>query len=232
MTSSSVVGDLFVVGDELGRTFLYHRTKQDPFTQAITFHQHRGPINAISFAPLSLAFACASSDGTASVTVCDTSTWQIFPVQVSNAPITSVSWSPPRCFSFIDAPNTSHEVRFVVGTADGYMSLFQKKGNAVVADQPPIEAHRGAVNCVAWRPLAGFTRDEIATCGTDGMVTLWTFEPDGRIENGAIFQCDEEPVDLKWSACGFIISVSSGLTTVSLWRESEHGIWIKIEPQE
>jgi WD40 repeat protein len=223
---------MFVIGDELGRSYLYHRTKPDEFTQIVTFSPHKGPINAISFAPLSLAFACASSDGTASVTVCDLKTWSVLPVRVSTLPVTSLSWSPPACFSFIDAPNASDEVKLVVGAADGQITLFQHRLNGpLVPDGEPIEAHRGAVNCVAWRPLAGFTRTDIATCGADKMVTLWTFSRDG-IQNAAICQCDEEPVDLKWSPCGFVLSVSSGLATVELWREADGREWRKLEIDE
>jgi protein transport protein SEC13 len=233
ITYSNEFSDVFVVGDELGRTYLYHRTKPDEFTQALTFSQHKGPINAISFAPLSLSFACASSDGLVSVTVCDMKTWLVFPIRVSSGPVSSLSWSPPACFSFIDAPNASEEVRLVAGMADGFFQIFQHKGNGpLVPDGPPIEAHRGAVNCVAWRPLAGFSRAEIATCGSDRMVTLWTFEPDGKIENAAICQCQEEPVDLKWSPCGFVLSVSSGLATVELWREADDRQWRRLEVEE
>jgi hypothetical protein len=119
-------------------------------------------------------------------------------------------------------------VKLVVGAADGQIPLFQQRLNGpLVPDGEPIEAHRGAAKCVAWRPFAGFARTEIATYGSTKW-SHWTFSRDG-IQNGAIWECDEEPVDLKWSPCGFVLSVSSGLTTVELWRESDGREWRKLE---
>jgi WD40 repeat protein len=230
MTSAGEFGDIFVVGDEQGRTYLFHRSQPAEFTQAVGFSQHKGPINAIAFAPVALAFACASSDGMASVTSCDMKTWSVAPVRVAMAPVTSVSWSPPACFSFVDAPNASDDAKLVVGSADGTISIFQfQPPGALVPELPPIQAHIGAVNSVAWRPLAGFARAEIATCGADRMVTLWTIERDGRITNAAVAECAEEPVELRWSPCGFVLSATSGAATVTLYHEADDRTWAPIE---
>jgi protein transport protein SEC13 len=233
MTSLPDVSDMFVVGDELGRTYLFHRAKPDEFSQALTFSQHKGPINSIAFAPLSLSFACGSSDGTVSVTVCDMKTWSVFPVRVGGSAVTSVSWSGPSCLSFVDRPNSSNDVRLVAACADGQIAIFEHRDNGpLVLERPPIAAHRGPVNAASWRPLAGFSRAEIATCGADRAVALWTIEVDGSVERVTICECEEEPVDVKWSSCGFILSVSSGLANVSLWRESNGRTWKRLETDE
>jgi WD40 repeat protein len=240
IVSSSTFGDLFVVGDEQGHTFLYQRVKIDEFGLMMTFSQHSGPINSVAFAPFALAFACASSDGFVSVTVCDMKNWFVFPIRVSSTPVTSLSWSPPVWMSFIEvdpgavpaaAPPEGDAVKLVVGAADGCFTIFHQKSNGALApDRPAIQAHAGAVNAVAWRPLAGFARTEIATCGADRLLKIWTIEND-EVDCRVVSEFQEESVDIKWSACGFVMSVSSGAATVTLWREADEGRWALMDAE-
>ncbi|OHS93216.1 hypothetical protein TRFO_40501 [Tritrichomonas foetus] len=222
-------GAIFAFADESGRSYLYQRIKVNEFKQVVPFHQHKAPINALSFAPVALCFAAAASDGFISITSCEKQNWSVQQVKISDKPATSVSWSPPQYMSFIEAPNTSSSVRFVAGAADGNFTVFQSRGSSWAQEGLPVAAHDGAVNAVAWRPLAGFTRYEIATCGSDGLVKLWTFD-DNKWSYIIICKSEEEePVALKWSSCGFILNVSSGTNTVTLYREIALGNWQVLE---
>lgn len=222
--ASSDNGAIFAFADETGRTYLYQRIKLTEFKQAMTFHQHKSPINSLAFAPIALCFATAASDGYVSITSCEQQNWSVQTVKISEKPATSVSWSPPQYMSFIEQPNSSTDVRFVAGAADGSFTIFQSRGASWIQEGLPVSAHDGAVNSVAWRPLPGFSRYEIATCGSDCLVKLWSFE-DNKWECVEICKCDEEPVALKWSSCGFILSISSGTSIVELYREVSHNNW-------
>ena len=223
--ASPEIGSIFVIADETGRTLVYERVQAGEFAQATAIQQHKAPINAVAFGPVGLTYVCGSSDGFVSLTTCDTKNWSFQPTRVSDKPVTSVSWSPPACMSFVESPTASDAARVVAASADGFFTVFGVRHNALVAEAPPVAAHEGAVNCVAWRPLAGFSRWEIATCGQDRLVKLFTREAhDKEWTFITICECQDEPVAVKWSQCGFLISVSEG-ENVRVFREHE-GRWI------
>ena len=223
--ASSDLGGIFVIADDSGRTFLYDRVEDDTFTLVITMQPHKAPINSVAFAPTGLSFACGSSDGLLSLTTCDQKAWSWQLSRCSNSPVTSVSWSPLACMSFVDRPNLDESARLVAGSSDGFFNIFTVRGISLVPDGSPVRAHEGAVYSVAWRPLPGFARWEIASCGADGQVILWTKEKDWTQQ--VICSCDEPPSAVKWSQCGFMLSVSVG-QNVRLFREDSQHVWTEM----
>ena len=221
-------GAIFAISDETGRTHVFQRIKLNEFKQATFFHNHKAPINAIVFAPIGLCLAAASSDGQVSITSCEQQNWTVLHVKVSDNPVTSISWSSPQFMSFIESPTRSSNLKFVTGSANGFFAVFYLKGITWVQEGNAVAAHEGAVNSVAWRPSMGFTRYEIASCGADHLVKLWTFV-DNAWSFLEICKTEEEPVSLKWSPCGFILSISSGTNTVIMYREVVHGVWKILE---
>lgn len=218
--SPSVNGAIIAFGDDSGKIFIYQRSKVNEFRHVTSIQRHKTAINALAFAPIKdIVIAAAASEGTASITTLVNNAWTVSLIHISESPLTSISWSPPQYMSFIDQPNTSSTCHFVVSSADGNITLVKYGGGAWTSEKP-LKVHDSACNCAAWRPLAGFSRTEIATCGVDKVVKLWTQE--NYVWNSTdICTCEEEPNALKWSSCGFILSVSSGLNTVQMWREFE-----------
>ncbi|KAH0786946.1 protein SEC13 [Histomonas meleagridis] len=226
--SSSDYGAIFVVSDEVGKTYLYQRVKVGEFNQVMTFQQHKSPINAVAFQPFALCFASGASDGFVSFTSCDMKSWSIQTQKVSDKAVTSLSWSPPSNMSFIDDPNGQDTTKLVAASADGYFTVFAYNGTSWAPYLRPVAAHQGAVNGIAWRPLAGFSRFEIVTCGNDMSVKMWTYE-DNVWSSYEICKCYEEPMAVRWSSCGFLLSVSYGANTTSVWREIANKQWKVIE---
>jgi protein transport protein SEC13 len=222
--ASIEIGPIFVVGDERGHSHVFQRAKVAEFSGPVTLETNRGAINSVAFSPSTLSFATASSDGHLSFATCDMKQWSIYTVRVSEAPVTSISWSSPAYMTFIDAPNGTEAVKLVAGSADGFFTLFEQRANSpLVPARASIAAHAGAVNSVAWRPFMGVSRTEIATAGADNFVRLWTIGDDAAPV--VICQCEQEPLAVKWSPCGFLLSVSSGTATVAIWREISIGVW-------
>lgn len=220
-------GTIFAFSDDTGKTYLYQRIKINEFKQAMSFHQHKAPINSLAFAPVDLCFATAASDGYVSITSCKKQNWSVQSIKLSDKQATCISWSPPQYMSFIERPNSSAEAKFVVSSADGSFSIFQNHGTSWQQESTPITAHEGPINSIAWRPLPGFTRYEIATCGSDLSVKLWTFE-EGEWSSLIIHQFKEEPVSVSWSSCGFFLNVSTSTDTY-LYREVSHHSWELLE---
>ena len=92
----------------------------------------------------------------------------------------------------------------------------------------PVQISDSPATAIAWRPLQGFKRIEIATASNDLKIRLWTHENHKWI-NTVIFTCQEIPVSLKWSSCGFMLSIGSGLNTVQILRESGNQYWQLLE---
>lgn len=230
--ASASLGSIFVVAEENGRCFVYDRIRPTEFSLAVTINQHKGPINCVEFAPGELTFACGSSDGFISNVTCDMKNWSWQMTRCSDKPVSSVSWAPPSSMAFIENPTADSKSRHLVaGAADGRFTVFTVRNSAFIPEGQPVQAHDGAVNSVAWRPLPGFSRWEIATCGSDNLVKLWTLESGGTWKCTVICECQEEPVAVKWSNCGFLMSISEGLSTVRTLRESSAGVWTFIHEQ-
>ena len=226
--ASQEIGIVFIVGDDSGRIHLYQRLKQNEFTLIVTMSHHKSPINAVAFAPKGPTFAAASSDGFISITTCVDKCWNTQLLKLSDTPATSVSWGPFRYMSFIDQPNNDESFSLVASSADGFFAIYSLVGIKWEAVSTPVQAHRGTVNAVAWRPLAGFSRTEIATCGDDLYVKLWTFDQ-GKWSSINIAQMAENPVSLKWSSNGFMLSIGCGTNSVSVYREIGQGKWSKFD---
>ena len=126
--------------------------------------------------------------------------------------------------SFIDAPNGCIDSLLTAASADGYLFVLEIINNNFSLKMEPLAAHNGAINDVAWRPLPGFKRYEIATCGADMNVKIWTYE-NQKWSSFTVCSCPEEPVAVKWSSCGFLLSVSYGSNTTKIWREISYQNW-------
>ena len=196
-----------------------------------TFQHHKSPINTVCFSSIGVYFLAGSSDGIISVTTLNNQTWSSQPIKVSDRPITSTSWSPPSFFSFIDNPNINENLYFVVGSADGFISIFNLKNGSWSLGFQPIQVHSGSTNSVAWRHLPGGERFEIATCGEDGIVKLLIYEDNKWEQIDICKNLEEQPVFVKWSPCGFILSVGIGQSNIILFREISIKNWKIIESE-
>ncbi|KAL7562822.1 hypothetical protein ACA910_002444 [Epithemia clementina (nom. ined.)] len=96
--------------------------------------------------------------------------------------------------------------------------------------------HRDWVRDVAWAPSPLIpNHNRVASCGEDGQVLMWTLENDGSGSVGwrstLVHEFDEPVWRVSWSTTGLVLAVSSGDSTVTLWKEAlaEQNKWVRME---
>ena len=173
--ASSVYGCMFAVSDDSGNISLFQRVKQAEFQLVTNFPQHKSPINALQFSPSGLILAAGASDGQLSLTTCEETQWNVQIIKCSDSPITSLSWSPPASLAFIERPVDNDACQVSVCSADGYFHVYGRK-NEWKPVCVPVQISDSPATAIAWRPLQGFKRIEIATASNDLKIRLWTHE--------------------------------------------------------
>lgn len=223
------LGTVFIVGDDAGHIYLYQKTKQNEITLIITLKHHKTAINCVAWAPSGLVFGAVDSDGMISITTGIKDQWCPQMIRLSEYPSTSLSWSPPYYESFIDRPNESPEYSFAVSSASGFFAIYAKnEKHQWVPSLAPVEAHNCACNCIAWRPLPGFARYEIATCGDDNTVKIWTYQ-NNSWSSKIIDQLPQPATVLKWSSNGFILTAGFSNNNIIYYRELSNGEWTQMQ---
>ena len=105
-------------------------------------------------------------------------------------------------------------------------------GAAWEEDPAPLgagAAHTDWVRDVAWAPPVVPGRSVVASCSEDGTVLVWTQEEDGAEWTPAVLNDFGEPVwRLSWSVTGSILAVSSGDSSVTLWKAGLDGTYRQV----
>ncbi|EAY22054.1 hypothetical protein TVAG_456890 [Trichomonas vaginalis G3] len=223
------LGTVFIVGDDNGHIFIYQKIKATEISQIITLSHHKAAINSVAWAPSGLIFAAADSEGMISVTTGIQEQWNTQLIRLSEYPSTCVTWSPPGFYSFIDRPNDAPTFYLAASSASGFFAIYGvNERHQWVPIMQPVEAHNCCCNAIAWRPLPGFTRYEIATCGDDSTIKLWTYS-NNAWSSIIIDQLAQPATTLKWSSNGFILSAGCSSNNIIYYREMSDGTWAKLQ---
>jgi len=162
-----------------------------------------------------------------------------------------VSWSPYVVSSTATADEGDGDggssptppcLRLVTGGCDNRIRVYAKSPvtGQWEMETTPIDtsshSHSDWVRDVAWAPAVVPGIDVIASCSEDRTVLVWT-QKAGEGEEGepgpwqpTLLNTFEEPVwKLSWSVTGNILAVSSGDSTVTLWKAGLDGTWSQVD---
>lgn len=199
---------------------------------------HDSSINGIAFAPheFGLMAASASSDGRVSILSHQPDhSWAVEYIQDNPLGVNAVSWAPHGAYNDESNPDAPEYPRLVTGGCDNRIrfwaqqesGLWQEDSSATVSKEL---AHSDWVRDVAWAPSIIPNVNLVASCSEDRTVLIW--KQDGRDAEWkpALLHTFDAPVwRVSWSLTGRTLAVSSGDTTVTLWKAGIDGKWSQME---
>ena len=198
---------------------------------------HDSSANGVAFAPHEHGLVCASagSDGrVAFLTHHEDDTWAVEYLSDNALGVNAVAWAPyakggeERSVMRVATAGCDNRVRFYAKPAGAGAGA----GAAWEEDPAPLgagAAHTDWVRDVAWAPPVVPGRSVVASCSEDGTVLVWTQEEDGAEWTPAVLNDFGEPVwRLSWSVTGSILAVSSGDSSVTLWKAGLDGTYRQV----
>ena len=216
---------------------------------------HESSVNGVAFAPheFGLMLAAASSDGRVSVLQHDSSnqTWIVDYLQDCPMGVNAVSWAPAGAYYQPASSSASGEgespaaasepelPHLVTAGCDNTLRFWQRAsaaGEWIQQDVPQCAAdskysHSDWVRDVAWAPSMVPNHNRVASCSEDGQVLIWTQDSPTQPWKAQLVKQFDTPVwRVSWSATGHVLAVSSGDSTVTLWKEGlSDGTWIPMQ---
>ena len=158
--------------------------------------------------------------------------------------VNSVSWAPYTAYMAEDqssdpSSQPTHPLRLVTGGCDNRIRFWIKSASTGQweADPAPLGtevAHTDWVRDVAWAPSVIPGTNIVASCSEDRTVIVWTQKggSEGTWEP-LLLHTFEEPVwRLSWSVTGNILAVSSGDSSVTLWKQGLDMTWSQVSTVE
>jgi len=212
---------------------------------------HDSSVNSVSFSPheYGLCAAAASSDGKVSVMSHEVDdSWTVEYLKDTPLGVNAVSWAPYG----VQGDNVTGEVgeavvqpmppRLVTGGSDNGIRIWSKNATTGVWEQEGFESaspdvgHKDWVRDVAWAPNVIPGRSVLASCSEDRTAIIWKQGSDDCGSDDAnslwtptVLHTFDDPVwRVSWSITGNILAVSSGDSTVTLWKEGLDGSWRQV----
>mmetsp|Transcript_33442 Transcript_33442/g.40065 ORF Transcript_33442/g.40065 Transcript_33442/m.40065 type:complete len:337 (+) Transcript_33442:79-1089(+) len=206
---------------------------------------HESSVNGVEFCPheFGLIAAAASSDGKVSVlTHREDDTWSVEYITDNSLGVNSVSWAPYAAYSNSSkeendeaAAVASPQQRLVTGGCDNSIRFWTKSivSGQWEEDSAPVGkgvVHTDWVRDVAWAPSVVLGMNIVASCSEDRCVIIWTQTggPEETWEPKLLNRFDAPVWRLSWSVTGSILAVSSGDSTVTLWKQNLDGDWSQV----
>jgi len=171
--------------------------------------------------------------------------------------VNAVSWAPYGVGSTTstggggggDADNGEDDVqpnppRLVTGGSDNGIRFWSKDATTGTWEQEAFESanpdvgHKDWVRDVAWAPNVIPGRAVVASCSEDKTVIIWKQggedgDDNNKVWTPAVLHEFDDPVwRVSWSITGNILAVSSGDSTVTLWKEGLDGSWSQVSQVE
>ncbi len=222
---------------------------KDDTTSTPTLHE--SSVNDVSFAPheYGLILAGCSSDGKVSVLthgVEDENDWLVEYIHDNALGVNAISWAPYMAFSSSESDEGSTALRLVTGGCDNKIRFWVKSTSSSSGStawtedttNQPISStsatHSDWIRDVAWSPSLVPNTNIIASCSEDRTVIIWTQKGGlGKEWVGRVIHTFDDPVwKLSWNMTGSILAVSSGDSTVTLWKRDMGGDWIQVSSVE
>jgi protein transport protein SEC13 len=135
-------------------------------------------------------------------------------------------------------PGSLEAPRIVTGGCDGAVRFWvcRSAGGAAAAWEPdpsPVSsalAHSDWVRDVAWAPNLLPYHNTVASASEDGTVLVWRQTPESGGEwRASLLRKFPDPVwRVSWSVTGHLLAVSSGDSSVTLWKEGLDGTWSEV----
>lgn len=212
---------------------------------------HDSSVNGVAFAPheYGLCAAAASSDGRVSVLSHEEDdSWTVEYLRDTPLGVNAVAWAPygvageDAADAGGDAGARPLSPRLVTGGSDHGIRVWSKNAATGSWEQEGFESaspdvgHKDWVRDVAWAPNVVPGRSVLASCSEDRTVIIWK---QGGDEDGGeaaaalwtptVLHTFDDPVwRVSWSITGNILAVSSGDSTVTLWKEGLDGSWSQV----
>ena len=211
---------------------------------------HDSSVNSVTFAPheYGLVAAAASSDGRVSVLSHEPDdSWTVEYLKDTPLGVNAVSWAPYGVVpssSGDDGAVQSQPPRLATGGSDNGIRIWVKNSSTGIWEQESFDTttadsgHKDWVRDVAWAPNVIPGRSIIASCSEDKTVIIWKQGSDNGTEETSdedkkwtplVLNTFDDPVwRVSWSVTGNILAVSSGDSTVTLWKEGLDGSWSQV----
>jgi len=233
------------------RVVIWREGADGGWTQVYSAPVASGSVNAVAWAPheLGLALAAASSDG--SITVVehrpqDGGQWTASKIERAHVPgATAVSWAPAAPAGALVGGGAgggaaSAVRRLVSAGCDNAARVWRcDPASGRWEQEAALAAHSDWVRDAAWAPGLGMPRAQIATCGQDGKVFVWTEASSAAAAGGGAggwrkalvhdFGASTPVWRVSWSLAGGLLAASDGANRVSLWKESADGVWQRVQ---
>lgn len=216
-----------------GTVLLHMERSPGQWSLIYTCKEMSSSVNAIEFAPheYDLSLACAAADGKVVVLshnqndTWSTTTFPKFCPQGVNA----LSWAPAGS---LGGTSESGQVvkRMATGGCDNVVRIwvFSEDGSEWKVEHE-LKNHSDWIRDVAWAPSIGLPCNTLASCSEDGNVFVWTQNQlGGPWECTSVTKFDCPVWSVSWSVTGSVLAVSSGDTSVTLWKESLDRSWVQV----
>lgn len=233
-----------------GTAIIWRETSPNHW-ERIWVHQAPAPscsVNSVSWAPSEedLVLGIASSSGEVTVLSHKPSgDWAASTFEASKLGVNALSW----------APSSSSPYRLATGACDNEVRVWVWDGaegwreDTVVRTDGNESVHRDWVRDVAFSPLGSGSSPHplLASCGEDRCVYVWHFEEESHSQQGeegeeaavhgrwvpTLVQRFNTPVwRVSWSLSGFVLAVSCGDQSVSMWKRDVDGHWVEVTELE
>lgn len=190
---------------------------------------HTSSVNSVAFGPpeYGLQVAAASSDGRVSVLQHQPNqTWSVSYLQDCPVGVNAVTWAPA---------DESGEARLATAGCDNHIRFWtlNKEQGQWIETASTIGAspgHSDWVRDVAWAPALLPNHNMMASCSEDRTVLIWKKDsPDAEWQAEVLNTFDDPVWRVSWSVTGHLLAVSSGDSTVTLWKAGLDGQWTQVE---
>jgi len=243
-------GSLLASASFDGSVRVHRESRPGEWTLVKSFgNLHDSSANSVEFAPheLGLVAASAGSDGRVAVMSHGSDdSWTVEYLADTPLGVNSVSWAPHGVEAREDGSVGAAPARLATGGSDGGIRIWTRDPGTGTWEREGFESaspdvvHKDWVRDVAFAPNVIPGRDVLASCSEDRTVIIWTCGSDNigeEVDDGKwsprVLNTFDGPVwRVSWSVTGNILAVSSGDSSVTLWKEGLDGSWTEVSRVE
>ena len=200
---------------------------------------HQSSVNGLAWAPHEhggLQLAAASSDGRVSILQHQANqTWSVEYLQDCPVGVNAVTWAPAGSYVSLENPDAPEAPRIATAGCDNHVrfwsySLDQGQWMEAGSTAGSALSHTDWVRDVAWAPCLLPNVNILASCSEDRSVLIWKQKgADSNWEAELLHTFDDPVWRVSWSVTGHMLAVSSGDSTVTLWKAGLDGKWVQVE---
>mmetsp|Transcript_9459 Transcript_9459/g.11345 ORF Transcript_9459/g.11345 Transcript_9459/m.11345 type:complete len:315 (+) Transcript_9459:251-1195(+) len=213
-----------------GKVIIHKEESPGQWQQIYVYQEMSSSVNSIAWAPheYDLCLACCSADGKVVVlshNQNDTWSASLFP-EFCPLGVNSVTWAP---FGSPQGEGLPAK-RLATASCDNMVRIWVlPEGEREWKIEDELKQHTDWVRDVAWAPSIGLPCNTLASCSEDGSVLIWSQDTvPGPWSCTVVTKMDAPVWSVSWSITGSVLAVSSGDSSVTLWKESLDRSWVEI----